>query len=335
MKLVGDFVQALLGPRALNINKDMVGRQIVWIGWGINLDLMNVSVSRKNLLKCIHGFYFLDLDKAVTIKMIEKLASWCSRYSIILQVLKPLSTTLHGEHIGWTKRNAKKHLSSEAILVIWVWRAFLMLIAIHPEKYARPILSFKARPTTFYVEFDASLEGLGVVISTITNQVWTTYRVISIDTPYLLDGNSSYQNTMEFTAMVFAVCVIRSLGHSDMGVDFIGDSNSALSWAKYERFRRGNSVPAALLFMRVVGSSFLKVNHVTHVAGVNNTVCDKLSRHRLPEELGFASEHVISQEDIVWMDMFFVICNPLLSPLSSHEAFIKLWSQLSIFCDAL
>jgi len=97
--------------------------------------------------------------------------------------------------------------------------AFLTLIAIHPKNYARPILSFKARSTTFYAEFDSSFKGLGVVILTITNQVWTTYRVISIDTPYLLYDNCSYQNTMELTAMVFAVCVIRSLGHSDLGVD--------------------------------------------------------------------------------------------------------------------
>ena len=248
MNLVGDFVVSLLGPNSLNVKKDEVGRQIVWIGWGINLDSMKVTVSRKNLLKCIHGFYFLELDKAVSISTIEKLASWCSRYSLILQVLKPLSATLHGEHVGWKKRNVMKFWSQDAILVIWIWRAFLMLIAVYPEKYARPILSFKSRPTIFRVEFDASLEGLGIVISINENMSWTTFRAVSVDTPYLLKGDSSYQNTMEFMAMVLAVCLIRSLGFYDLGIDFIGDSNSALAWAKYERFKRGNSAPAALLY---------------------------------------------------------------------------------------
>jgi len=335
MKLVEEFATSLLGPKALNVNKDQIGREIVWIGWGINLDRMDVSVSRRNLLKCIHGFYFLELEKAVPIKIIEKLASWCSRYSLILQVLKPLATTLHGEHIGWAKRNAKKFLSPDAILVIWIWRAFLMLVAIHPEEYSRPLLSFRVVPTTFYVEFDASLEGLGIVISTMINQRRTIYRAVSIDTPYQLKGDSSHQNTMEFMAIVFALCLLRSLGHCNVGVEYMGDSMSALSWAKYERFKRGNSVPTALLFMRVASTSFIKVNHVTHIAGVNNTVCDKLSRHQLPSELGFLIEHTIYQEQIVWIDKFFDICNPLGSPLSSHDSFVTLWAQLSTFCEEL
>ena len=99
MKIVGDFVENLLGPNALNRKKDMVGRQIVWIGWGINLDTMMVTISRKNLLKCIYGFYFVDLEKAVTVKEIEKLASWSSRYSQVLRSLKPLSTT----KVAWLK----------------------------------------------------------------------------------------------------------------------------------------------------------------------------------------------------------------------------------------
>ena len=144
MRIVGDFVTSLLGPNSINIKKDVISRHIDWIGWGINLDSMKVTVSRKNLLKCIHGLYFLDTEKAVTIKVIEKLASWCSRYSLVLQALKPLAATLHGEHAGWKKRNASKCLSPDAVLVIWIWRAFLTLIAIHPDIYARPILSFKS-----------------------------------------------------------------------------------------------------------------------------------------------------------------------------------------------
>jgi len=335
MNIVGAFVNELLGPNALNVKKDKIGRQIDWIGWGINLDSMVVSVSRKNLLKCIHGFFSLEVEKAVTVKTIEKLASWCSRYSLILLALKPLSTTLHGEHIGLTKRNSRKYLSQDAILVVWIWRSFLVLIAIHPEVYARPILSFKYQPTSFRVEFDASLEGLGIVISTMQNQCWVTYRALSIDTPYILEGNSGFQNTMEFTAIVFAICLIRSLGHYDIGIELIGDSSSALSWAKYERFKRGSSVPVALLFMRVASVSFFRVNHVTHVAGTNNIVCDKLSRHQLPTWLGFTINQTILQEHVPWIGEFFHICNPFISPLASHDSFIILWTQLSLFTDEL
>ena len=40
MTIVGEFTENLLGPNSVNIKKDIVGRQIVWIGWGINLDTM-------------------------------------------------------------------------------------------------------------------------------------------------------------------------------------------------------------------------------------------------------------------------------------------------------
>lgn len=335
MKIVGEFVENLLGPHSLNIKKDIIGRQIDWIGWGINLESMMVTISRKNLLKCIHGFFSVDVEKALSIKAIEKLASWSSRYSLIFQTLKPLSATLHCEHSGFRKRNIRKLLSEDAILVVWIWRSFLVLLAIHPDRYSRPIFSFKSKPTTFFVEFDASLEGLGIVISFIKNNTPTTYRVASIDTPFLLLGDSSYQNTMEFMAMVFSTCLVRYLGHRDVGIDFIGDSSSSLSWAKYERFKHGSSVSSALLFMRVTSLSLIKVNHITHVAGVNNVICDKLSRHHSPASLGFPMDQSISQENIPWMEEFFSICNPLLHPLLSHDAFLKLWTQLSLFNDKL
>lgn len=335
MEIVGDFVVNLLGPNALNTKKDVVGRQIVWIGWGINLDTMRVTVSRKNLLKCIHGFFFLDVDKVVSVKEIEKLASWSSRYSLVLRSLKPLSTILHYEHSGLVKRNARKLLSKEAILVVWIWRSFLVLIAVHPVIYSRPILSFKTCPSYFRVEFDASLTGLGIVISSIQNHTWTIYRVASVDTPYSLKGNSGYQNTMEFIAMVLATCLIYSLGNSDTGVDFIGDSNSALSWAKYERFKHGSSLSAALLFMRVTTTAFININHTTHIAGVHNVVCDKLSRHHSPETLGFTVEQSILQKQITWMDTFFSICNPLHNTLSTQDTFLELWNLVSLFTEEL
>ena len=87
--------------------------------------------------------------------------------------------------------------------------------------------------------------------------------------------------------------------------------------------------------MRVASTSFLHVNHITHIAGISNTVCDELSRHRLPSELGFTDELCIFQENILWLDSFFTICDPLASPLSSHEIFVNLWTRLSSFVDNL
>ena len=135
----------------------------------------------------MHGILFIDLEGYVVIKVIKKLASWCSRYSIILASLKPLSVSLHGEHAGIQNRKVQKLLSMEAKVVCWVWRAFLILIALKPDGFARKIMSFRNFDSWFRIEYDASLTGLGVIISTKVEQKWSHIKIISFMVPYELN----------------------------------------------------------------------------------------------------------------------------------------------------
>jgi len=335
MELSKHVITSLTGPRSIALHKDRIGRCIDWIGWGIDLDLKMVNVSRKNLLKCLHGFFSVDLESNVSIKMIERWASWCSRYSIILPVLKPLTLILHGEHAGMVNRLVSKRLSVEAKLVCWIWRAFFILIAIKPEHFARPILSFKTFSSLFRVEYDASLAGLGLIISRLDGEDWKTFKVLAVKVPYLLRGDSSFQNTMEFMAVALAVCILRTLGYRDFGLDLIGDNMSSLSWAKYNRFKKGRSLRVVLLFMQVTILSGIRVNLAEHLSGEYNILCDALSRGTRAEELGYSDDLIISPMKCLWFDRFFHICNPLLETLTSESEFVDFWTDLTAFCISL
>jgi len=129
-----------------------------------------------------------------------------------LPVLKPLALTLHGEHAEMVNRMVSKRLSVEAKLCCWIWRAFFILIAIKPEHFARPILSFKTFSSLFRVEYDASLAGSGLIISRLDGEDWKTLKVLSVEFPYLLRRDFSFQNTMEFMAIALAVCILQILG---------------------------------------------------------------------------------------------------------------------------
>jgi hypothetical protein len=335
LKESGLVITSLTGPKSIALHKDKSGRSVDWIGWGIDLDLQTVNVSKRNLLKCLHGFFFTDLDGLVSVKFIEKLASWCSRYSIILPSLKPLSVTLHGEHAGMRSREVQKRLSPEAKLVCWIWRVFLILIALQPGVYSRKIMSFKSFSSSMRVEYDASLTGLGLIISRKLEGDWITLKVLSIIVPYNLIGDSGYQNTMEFLAVTLAVCIIKALGFRDVGLDLIGDNTSSLSWAKYNRFKRGRSLRATLMFMRITSMYGININFADHLAGDFNIICDALSRGVSCQELGYTDEETITQQGFPWFKIFFELCNPLLDILLSENQFLDFWKDLSFFCDRL
>lgn len=333
IKTSGEVITSLTGSKSIALHKDKSGRCIDWIGWGVDLDTQKVNVSKRNLLKCLHGFFFMDLEGWVSVKDIEKLASWCSRYSMVFPSLKPLSVILHGEHAGMLNRNAQKRLSSGGKIVCWVWRAFLILIALKPDIYARRILSFKRSHSEFRVEFDASLTGLGVIVSSFQNGSWVPFKVMGVLAPYTLAGDSSFQNTMEFLAIALSMCIIRAFGHRDVGINLIGDSKSSLSWAQYNRFKRGRSLRATLLFMRLTSMFGLQVNFAEHLPGETNIICDALSRGTTPQELGFTDLEILPPSTLPWLSNFFLLCDPTSDVLSVESQFLNFWADLSTFCD--
>jgi len=77
--------------------------------------------------------------------------------------------------------------------------------------------SFHTIPSTFKIEYDALLTGLGVILLVSKEEgSWLTWKVTSIDLPFILNS-SRYQNTVEFIAIMMGVVTLYIFGVSNTG----------------------------------------------------------------------------------------------------------------------
>ena len=77
----------LLGEKCIKQEKNVCGRVVAALGWDINLELMVVTIADKNLNKAGFCLFSVDLAKGITLVKVQQIASYCSRYVIILEVM--------------------------------------------------------------------------------------------------------------------------------------------------------------------------------------------------------------------------------------------------------
>lgn len=65
----------LLGPNAIAEDKTEMGTRLDVLGYVIDLQLELLSISRKNFLNAVYGFFSTDLDQILKLSTAEKLAS--------------------------------------------------------------------------------------------------------------------------------------------------------------------------------------------------------------------------------------------------------------------
>ena len=163
-----------------------------------------------------------------------------------------------------------------------------MLMELDYESgYRRPFDSFRLRESSFLLEYDASLEGLGLVIFKLEDEEELLWKVVAVGLPYELEGNSSYQNTVEFIAVVLAFACLGTLGISNASLRLRGDNISSLKWSVKERFRGNLCIKAATLYIAIGSRLDMRVKDTIHLPGKSNIICDKLSRGASPSSLVF------------------------------------------------
>jgi hypothetical protein len=64
----------LMGPDSMEQTKAGSGRRLTFIGYDIDLNKRLITISRRNILRALHGF--LIVDKDVPMKKMQKLASY-------------------------------------------------------------------------------------------------------------------------------------------------------------------------------------------------------------------------------------------------------------------
>ena len=331
-----EVISLLLGPHAVEWSKWFAGRQIEWIGWNIDLDTRLVSFSRRNYLKVTHGFFSFDPASHVQGRHILKLASWASRYTIVLRSLSPFTTYLYSQISGLKNIDAYILLEEPTIVAIWIWRATLLQLAANPELFARPLDSFSSDDAHFLIGYDSSLTGLGLIVSPLeTPPPFPAAPLLTVPHcgqsrfPFHCGVDSSYQNTAELcpAAMGLAYLAQRGIRHARVGL--IGDSKTSLAWSLSGHFTGTLCTRTAVIMMLICTEYDLTIVEATHIPGDDNGVCDELSRFRTtPESLGYSPQQTIDFGESSPIAALLKLCDPTLPPPFVTEAtFLEFWSD--------
>ena len=194
--------------------------------------------------------------------------------------------------------------------------------------YARPIESLFRGKISFVIEYDASLTGIGLVLSGWDAElgVARVMKVSKIVLPFDLGVDSSFQNSMEFVAVVMGIACLGAMGYSQAKVRIIGNNTSSLAWSVKSSFREGRSRGAAICMVNISTRLGLEVNEGVHISGSTNEVCDGMSRDKWPTDYGFVDSQCISVENDWRLSLLLNLCNPLRS-IDVISGFLETWSQ--------
>jgi hypothetical protein len=277
-------IEGVMGPGSVAPKKTEAGRSLTMIGWEIDLDKRLVSLSKKNLFKTLFAFFSVDLGGGITLPVVQALASRASRAAVLAVAMQPFTRGLFNCMCNYRgDRGVKRKLSAEAKFEVLMWRAYLVQLMWDPGSFARPLETFRPQLAEFQIEYDASLTGLGFLISKRGKALGTWDHLCHWggDLPFgerLGPGKSGYQNACELAAVVAALAVMRQMGLRDFAVEVRGDNTSSLSWLKNgggaAGVARATVIGVHLLLMRLGA----RVVSATHVAGQLNGQMDKLSR---------------------------------------------------------
>ena len=97
-------------------------------------------------------------------------------------------------------------------------------------------------------------------------------------TDFNLQGESTFQNTCEFLAVVTGLAVLAERGVSHSAVHIVGDNRSSLAWCEYQCFHSTLSRAASMSFMAITTVCDIRIAGATHVRGIRNIIPDRLSR---------------------------------------------------------
>jgi hypothetical protein len=339
----------LLGPPEKTIaeNKSESGRRLDIIGWSIDLDLRRVGLARHLFLKTLHGFFSHAPGDRLTVRELQKLGSWASRYTQVCRFMRPFSSFLYRAFAGYTNLEVRPQLSTDFWAVIALWEMFLSMMAVDPIKYTRSIASFSPSAASLFVNLDASLTGIGAIITPYTLIRATTASdacdviptdllvVFGYNTCYSTSKESRYQNAMEFTCSVVVIAILASLGYRDTSIMLEGDSRTSLAWSAMERFTGEHSVTAAMALILISSASGLVISETKYLPGtLMDHRSDKLSRGVIPESLGYPPSAIKQIERNQALVRLIELIDPTRS-ISLEDDLAPVWFELETVIGVL
>jgi hypothetical protein len=204
------------------------------------------------------------------------------------------------------------HLSSAAKIEVSLWRSFLVMLQYDELRSARPLESFRPRSASLLIEYDASLTGLAVGISTVS--VSGEIKLVaytSITPPYPPTTDSSYQNVYEYLAVLLGLLLAKQAGFKSFSYDLIGDSVASLSWVSHDKVRSTLAMGAGLGFTTLSVDIDASVASIRHIYSAANHIYDKLSRGCSASESGIDPAKQVFLSDRHPIVEYVRLCSPL------------------------
>lgn len=317
--------EGLLGPNAVATDKWDHGRRLDILGWNIDLDTRLVSIARRNFLKVVCGFFNPSTMDMASIHDLERLASWSARYTTVLRHASPLTAVLYSEVKGFHNRNVTKKVSGRGRSAMWIWRYLLCMLEFESTTYSRSLDSFIHVEPLYKISFDASLTGIGVGVTLLTNN--TLMYVTSYQFQFALHEESRYQNSVEFIAVVVGFWILYRAGIRNCNVRLEGDSRTALTWGTTERFKGLLNLGSVIAFI-MLGTRFnIWVSDSVHIPGVDNVTYDALSRGTTCDQLGFNHAIIVNLSNDIQFVRLMELCNPQID-YSNQSDLLNLWRNI-------
>jgi hypothetical protein len=293
-----------------------------------------VSLTQRAIHKLVYGFFSVGVNDKMSLKFLQKLASWTNLYSAILRHLRPYASALYAETAGMINVNASKFIGRTAQNAILVWRVMLCMLSFKPERFARSFDSFRVVVPTVMLEYDASLLGFGIRLTQIVYKekgVVEATRLLGLGShmfEFDLKGDSSFQNTCEFLAVVVSFLVLGSRGWRDITLLVIGDSTTSNHWCAAERYKGKSAHRAALIFTIIATHFNFWVFDTEWICSSDNYDMDMLSRGgEIPRTMYQSREQVLDFNEVKGALELVGACNPLLPEMDWTDT-VKLWKTV-------
>jgi hypothetical protein len=213
------------------------------------------------------------------------------------------------------------YIPTETVVAIRFWRAMLCLARHRETEYKRSNVSFALWTPVVVVELDASLDGAGLIWYSREHGAEVALGVGGVNLRFLGFGSdSSFQNLSEFIGTILAVIGQIMIGLSGRSIALRGDSITALTLAITERPRRSIVSNASMLWTLLCVATDKDVNEITHIAGKDNSNCDRLSRReqdepnvsveQMTDEMGIGGTRVVELDSQEAKMSILRMCDP-------------------------
>jgi hypothetical protein len=332
MEQCSNFCRDLLGPGAIALDKTESGRRLVSIGYTLDLDTRLVAIAERNAQKALYGYMLVDVTQPVSVKCLQRLGSWGSRYGKICRYMRPFCRYIYAAYAGRSNLASTVRLGSEARLVVRLFRALFLLGQCEEVAFSRRLQSFARAEYTILAVFDASLTGIGII----WYRVGVDHSVSPIgcftgDIRSLGFGvDSGYQNTAEFIAAALCVRGVVVMGLQKEPLALQGDSISALSWAQKDRVRSATASAAGVFYVFQNIAWGIGISAIFHASHDDNWKADHFSREGDREglcELDPTTDWMKVPLIDLRMEPVIKVCKPD-SYLDSDESFLAFLARV-------